>query len=155
MCYRKFISVCWRYGHSKDHTVELMNNGFLKIITNLEKYNFEIPFEAWARKVVIHSIIDEYRKSKQYKKHIELKEDISQEHMLEDDSDAVEVERIEIIKSKMHLLPPVTLKVFNLYAFDGFRHKEIAELLQISEGTAMWHYSEAKKKIRALLSETN
>ncbi|MEN9638458.1 MAG: hypothetical protein RLZZ262_326 [Bacteroidota bacterium] len=153
LCYRKFISVCWRYSNSKEDAVELMNNGFLKIVTQLEKYNTEVPFEAWARKVIIHTIIDEYRKSKQYKKHIALNVEMKDLPLVEEE-ETHDQERLEKIMSKLHLLPPVTLRVFNLYAIDGYRHKEIAELLQISEGTAMWHYSEAKKRIRLLLSET-
>jgi DNA-directed RNA polymerase specialized sigma24 family protein len=60
-------------------------------------------------------------------------------------------EMLDLIKSKSLKLPPMTLKVFNLYAIDGYMHNEIAELLGISEGTSAWHYSEAKKRIRQMI----
>lgn len=103
---------------------------------------------------MINAIIDEYRKSKQYKEHIELKakEDLAKIEKPDIGSEAEE-ELIELIKSKVRLLPPVTSKVFNLYAIDGYKHHEIAELLQISEGTSMWHYSVAKKRIKEMMGE--
>ncbi|MEO0403771.1 MAG: sigma factor-like helix-turn-helix DNA-binding protein, partial [Bacteroidota bacterium] len=60
-------------------------------------------------------------------------------------------DQLEQIKRKMKLLPPVTSKVFNLYAIDGYKHCEIASLLNISEGTSQWHYSMAKKKIKEMI----
>lgn len=154
VCYNNLISVCWRYSGSKDLAVELMNIGFVKILTQLGRYKPEIPFELWSRRVMINSIIDEYRKTKQYKSQILLSEAYN-EQLPEESTELSEnqEELAELIKSKIHLLPPVTSKVFNLYAIDGYRHSEIAELLNMSEGTSMWHYSEAKKRIRQMLGE--
>ena len=58
-------------------------------------------------------------------------------------------ELFEILKS----LPPMTEKIFNLFAIDGYKHKEIAELLAISEGTSKWHVSDARKKLKAVLQK--
>jgi RNA polymerase sigma factor (sigma-70 family) len=149
-CYKKFISTCWRYGNSKEDAIELLNIGFLKIITNLRKYDFGISFEAWSHKVMIHAIIDEYRKSKQYKRYIELSDTIAK-YPIAVDENHFATEAMEEIMSKLHQLPPTTSKVFNLYAIDGFKHKEIAKLLSMNENTAMWHYSEAKRMLRSLL----
>jgi len=54
-------------------------------------------------------------------------------------------------KKKCYHLPPMTPRVFNLYAIDGYMHNEIAKMLGISEGTSMWHYSEAKRRIKVML----
>ena len=150
-CYRQLISVCWRYSNSTDDALELMNTGFLKIVTQLDKYKQDIPFEMWARRVMINSIIDEYRKSKQYRAQIKLSDTYDQQFAEQSDNSEEEEELIELIRNKLHLLPPITGKVFNLYAIDGYKHREIAELLQMSEGTSMWHYSEARKKLRAMI----
>ncbi|MCC6600295.1 MAG: sigma-70 family RNA polymerase sigma factor [Crocinitomicaceae bacterium] len=152
-CYNQLISVCWRYSGAREDAVELMNTGFVKILSQLGKYKSEIPFELWSRRVMINSIIDEYRKSKQYKTQIKLKEDYSEQIPEEAEENEYVEEMAELIKSKIHLLPPVTGKVFNLYAIDGYRHSEIAELLNMSEGTSMWHYSEAKRRIRMMIGE--
>ena len=59
--------------------------------------------------------------------------------------------KMELIKEKVQFLPPMTKNVFNLYAIDGYKHHEIASMLDINENTSMWHYSDAKKRIRKLL----
>ena len=156
MCYNVLIPVCWRYAKTKDQAVEYYNAGFLKIIVNLKKYRTKVPFELWCRRVMINAIIDEYRKTKQYYENVELK---SREEMAALESpetvlSEAQEELLDLIKSKVRLLPPVTSKVFNLYAIDGYKHHEIAELLQISEGTSMWHYSVAKKRLKEELGDT-
>lgn len=105
---------------------------------------------------MINSIIDDYRKGKQYKENIELKAREEMARMQANEpvlSDSQE-EMLDLIKTKMGFLPPVTSKVFNLYAIDGYKHHEIASLLNISEGTSMWHYSIAKKKIRQMINDS-
>jgi RNA polymerase sigma-70 factor (ECF subfamily) len=60
-------------------------------------------------------------------------------------------EMFDAIRSKALELPPMTLKVFNLFAIDGYSHNEISEMLGISEGTSAWHFSDAKRRIRESL----
>lgn len=152
-CYSFLISVCWRYANSKDEAVEYMNLGFVKILTNLAKRQEDVPFENWCRRIMINTMIDEYRKSRNYSKHVKV---VEQERLpagaeAADLSD-LQMDLVDLIRSKVPLLPPMTAKVFNLYAIDGYKHQEIAELLHISEGTSMWHYSEAKRRIREMIS---
>lgn len=129
-----------------------MNLGFVKIVTNLDKKRGEVPFELWARRITINVIIDEYRKQKNYRSHYQLHEQPEKLGAKETEAqEDKEFELVDLIKSKIPQLPPMTAKVFNLYAIDGFKHQEIANMLQISEGTSMWHYSEAKRRIRELL----
>ena len=154
-CYQALIPVCWRYSTSKEQAVEYFNSGFIKILFGLKKYKTEVPFELWSRRVMINTIIDEYRKSKLYKDNIEIKamEQLAKIEVNDAQSELSEKQhdQLEQIKKKMKLLPPVTSKVFNLYAIDGYKHCEIASLLKISEGTSQWHYSIAKKKIREMI----
>lgn len=154
VCYEQLIPVCWRYANDKDQAVEYFNNGFVKIIFGLKKYKDNIPFELWCRRVMINSIIDDYRKTKQYKEHIEVQaqeELVKMGQVEESRLSETQEEKLDQIKSKVKFLPPVTSKVFNLYAMDGYKHCEIAALLNISEGTSQWHYSIAKKKIKEML----
>ncbi len=155
LCYDVLMPTCWRYTNSKDQAVEYFNTGFLKIIFNLKKYKKKYPFELWLRRVLINSIIDEYRKTKHYRENIEVteREKLNRVAVTEIKVSDVQDDMIDLIKSKIRLLPPVTSKVFNLYAIDGYKHNEIANLLKISEGTSQWHYSIAKKRIREMISE--
>jgi RNA polymerase sigma-70 factor (ECF subfamily) len=103
------------------------------------------------RRVTINCIVDEFRKKSLYKDHIEIHGD-SIEFMLmpslHDNTNNLE----EVVQSILSELNPTTRSVFNLYAIDGYKHKEIGSLLGISEGTSAWHYSEARKVLKHLLS---
>ena len=66
-CYPTLMKVCFRYTNNKEDASILYNNGFLKILNGLEKYDVDVPFEHWSRRVMINSILDEFRKNKKYK----------------------------------------------------------------------------------------
>lgn len=150
--YGQLIGVCWRYSSDKEQAVEYMNVGFVRILLNLKKYKPEVPFEFWARRVMINTIINEYHKNKNWNdKNIFGREDRMRDVEVDQDLSEHQQEMLELIKSKSLQLPPMTLKVFNLYAIDGYSHQEIAEMLGMSEGTSAWHFSEAKKRIRQMI----
>lgn len=146
------IGLCWRYAANKEQAVEYMNLGFVRILLNLKKYKEHIPFELWAKRVTINCIFNEFKKNKAWSKRNEVTDDIALvERPKDSEKSEHQEEMMELIKQKALHLPPMTAKVFNLYAIDGYLHNEIAQMLGISEGTSMWHYSEAKKKIRQLI----
>jgi len=129
-----------------------MNIGFVRILLNLKQYKPDVPFEMWARRVTINTIINEFRKNKNWNEKVVRNHD----NLMRSDADEYDLsehqqELLDLVRSKALKLPPMTLKVFNMYAIDGYQHTEIAEMLGISEGTSAWHYSDAKKKIRQML----
>ena len=68
--YSYLMSICLRYTRDKDMASEILNVGFLKILSNLEKYNLAIPFKVWIRKIMVNTLIDEYRKNKREKERV-------------------------------------------------------------------------------------
>ena len=129
-----------------------MNLGFVRILLNIKRYKKDVPFEMWARRVMINTIINEFKKNKNWnEKSIRGKDLRAIEERDDHALSEYQSELIEIIKRKALMLPPMTLKVFNLYAIDGYSHNEISNLLGISEGTSAWHFSEAKKRIRQMI----
>jgi RNA polymerase sigma-70 factor (ECF subfamily) len=70
-CYGILMAVCLRYERNKEDAEELVNMGFLKIVTKLDKYNSSIPFEAWIRRIMINTVIDEFRRRKKEQETIE------------------------------------------------------------------------------------
>jgi len=153
VCYGSLMAVCNRYEKNKEDAEGLLNLAFFKILTKLDKYKPQVPFEAWAKRITINTIIDEFRK-KARDKHtfyddLEINIPISTMDFNEADQkfDAEELENM--IKQ----LPPVSQKVFNLYIIEGYNHREIAELLGISEGTSKWHLSTARKTIKEMLKK--
>ena len=148
LCYPTLMSVCLRYEKNKESAEELLNLAFYKILTKLDKYAPNVPFEAWIRRVTINTIIDEFRK-KSRDKHTFLEKlegsiPIANMNYNEADQkfDAAELE--EMIRQ----LPETSQKVFNLYIIDGYNHREIGEMLGISEGTSKWHLSTSRKSLK-------
>lgn len=154
--YKTLIGVCWRYATDKEQAVEFMNLGFVRILMNLKKYKIEVPFDMWARRVLINAIINDFRKNKKWNEAtVRGQEARIADTEVERDLSEHQEEMLEIIRSKALELPPMTMKVFNLYAIDGYMHSEIAAMLGISEGTSAWHFSEAKRRIRQMIGVQN
>lgn len=152
-CFPFLMSVCSRYHNTEADAVAMLNEGFLKIVTNLDKYREEQAFEAWIKRIMINTLIDDFRKNRQVKELVEYHDftDYNDHKQLTDFNaadlrfDAAELEAM------IHQLPPMSRKVFNLYAIDGYNHREVGEMLGISEGTSKWHLSFARKRLQEMI----
>ncbi len=152
--YSFLMGICYRYVRNREDAEELVNMGFLKILTNLEKYRKEVPFTLWMRRIMINTIIDEYRKNKKEKemfKSIDFNE-YHDEYDAKSVNDYMSKMDVEQIHSLILTLPPMSQRVFNLFVIDGYGHKEIGAMLDISEGTSKWHLNSARTKLKEMLS---
>ena len=153
LTYRYLMSICIRYSKSYEEAQEALNTGFLKILNNLEKYQSTVPFKAWIRRVQINVLIDEYRKQKKHSENIKYVEDFEEIPVAAALNDAIAKMDVEEIHKLIVQLPPMSQKVFNLFVIDGFEHKEIANLLGISEGTSKWHLHSSREQLKVLLNK--
>ena len=153
LTYSYLMSVSYRYTNSSDDAKEMVNIGFFKILTNLEKYKPGVPFKAWIRKVMVNVLIDQYRKEKKHVEHI---------HYVDEYKEVADFSELNPVLAKMDIdqihaliakLPPVSQKVFNLYVIDGYSHKEIAEMLKMSVGTSKWHLSFSRGKLKEMITK--
>ena len=149
------MTVCYRYKKDKSEAESLMNQGFLKILTNLDKYSEAVPFEAWSRKIMINTVIDDYRKTKKDKETIEYADfqEPTYDQYYIDYNEADKEFNAEELKLMLLKLPDMSRKVFNLYAVDGYSHKEISEMLSMSVGTSKWHVSFARTELKKLIEK--
>lgn len=155
-CYSQLLSICLRYEKNKEDAEYLLNQGFLKIVTKLSTFKGERPFEAWIRRIMINTIIDDYRKNSKEKSIIQFKDiqnDGTENQWVEYNAADLDFEAEELL-GFINKLPTESKKVFVLYAVDGYTHKEIAEMLNISDGTSKWHVSFARKKLRELIAQS-
>ncbi len=154
-CYSFLMRICTRYENNEEDARALLNAGYLKILDNLKNYNFDLPFENWAAKIMVHLAIDEYRKKKTFNKYfVESEKNIAEfSNNMFEWNEADKVFEIEEVENIVNQLPESSKNVFNLYVFDGFKHKEIAEMLSISENTSKWHLNNARKFIQTKLTE--
>jgi RNA polymerase sigma factor (sigma-70 family) len=151
LAYSYLMSICMRYSRDKDTASEILNMGYLKILRNLGSYKPEIPFKAWIRRIMVNTLIDEYRKNKREKEKVTYVEEYYDNVDFSDVNDALSRISCKQIFQHVNTLPEATKKVFNLFVIDGYSHREIADLLGISEGTSKWHLNAARQKLKELI----
>lgn len=151
--YVKVMPTCMRYHRNEEDARGVLNIGFVKICRNLDKLKPDTPFEAWVRRIVMNTIIDEFRKNKNYLQLVDTKETDREleikSHLVE--NDVWSKMETDVLMGLLKRLPEVSRKVFNLYVIDGYTHKEIGEMLTISDGTSKWHLSNARKLLREMV----
>ena len=135
-----------RYTTDDDKALEILNNGFLKVFKKIHTFRSEGSFEGWIRRIIYHSVSDYFKKESGYLKFIVL-EDAEQDTP----QNALNGLYYDDLISIIGQLPERSRQVFNLYAVEGYSHKEIAEHLEISEGTSKWHLSNARNQLKKLL----
>jgi len=146
-----------RYKTNHQDAIAVLNDAFLKIVTHLDTIREEVPFDAWAKRIMLNTLISEYHKDKKDSVLIPMDDMMYFEgDDGRDDLDDLENTEftIEDLQHYLKKLPASTQEVFNLYVFDGYTHKEIARILEISEGTSKWHLSNARKLLQELLKSS-
>ncbi|NND32672.1 MAG: sigma-70 family RNA polymerase sigma factor, partial [Saprospiraceae bacterium] len=133
-----------------------LNTAFMKIINSVNTYRESVPFKAWIRRIMINTAIDYYRKNRKYQEMIKYPDDeYAVETVSVDFNHADQNFDAEQLLELIRQLPPVTHQVFNLFAIDGYSHKEISKMLKMSEGTSKWHLSSARKKLQVMLNQSH
>jgi RNA polymerase sigma-70 factor (ECF subfamily) len=160
MFYGKMKAVCMRYTRDSDQAMDVLQEGFLKVFNNLDKYTGVGTFEGWMRRIMVNLSIDRYRRLKNDLVLLREQNDIENWSSEADDEteDSGENEEIyditpEQIIDAMQQLTPAYRTVFNLYVYEDYTHQEIAEALGISVGTSKSNYAKAKKNMRKLLTK--
>ena len=137
------LSICSRYERNKQDACARMNQGFLKIIENIDRRKEGVPFMPWARRIVINTVVDEFRRNRERKAHESLDATPPPASRTEV-NEYLPLMEAEAFAQLLMNVPPMSRNVFNLFAIDGFAHAEIAALLGISEGTSKWHVANAR-----------
>ena len=146
--YNQIFGLCLRYANDRLEAKELLNTVFLKAFENLQKYQGEGIMKAWLSRIAINICMDALRKRQNYRKHTTLTVQLPETTISETVIDALAVE--DILKC-LQKVSSASRTVFSLYVIDGYRHNEIAKMLNISVGTSRWHLSNAKKEMKELL----
>ncbi len=147
--YSYALSICRLYTYSNDDAISILNDSFLKVFSSLnkKKYNKDIPFKNWLRRIVINTAIDSYRKNSKYTHQLNI-EEIEQ---IPTNGDIIDELTANDIIKLLDQLPEAHRIVFNLYEIQGYSHKEISKKLNISKSTSRVFLTRAKKKLRVLI----
>ena len=146
----KMLSTCRQYIKDTHHAEDVMITGFMKMFTSLKKFEHKGSFEGWIRRIMIYECIDFLRVKKNNFNH----QDIDDVTVSENES-VYEMEDFSVddIQNMIDNLPDGYKMVFNLYAIEGYKHQEIAEMLKISEGTSKSQLSHARKLLQQQITD--
>lgn len=142
------MKICLRYADNRYEASEVLNEGFFKALTNIEKYDKSWPFKTWLSKIMHNASIDYYRTNLKWSQFVGLEKSDTKmkeaaiEHKLD----------YEDLLSVIQRLPPAYRIVFNLYVIDGYSHEEIAEMTGISASTSRSNLYKARLKLQQMLS---
>jgi RNA polymerase sigma-70 factor (ECF subfamily) len=141
----KFLGVCMRYAKDKPEAEDILQEGFLKIFERIDQYNFSGAFEGWMRRIIVNTAISNYRKNLKHYNYT----NIDDVYEFEQEINTSEVEfSMEEMLHVIQSLSPGYRMVFNLFAIEGYPHKEIAEMLGIDIATSKSQYSRARKIVQ-------
>ena len=152
LCYPVLISAARRYYHNADEQMTVVNNAYVKVILHLESYQTG-RFLSWVKRIISNEIIDEYRRNKRYNELYRFDAPVEERGAPDFQTDVIFTN--EQLQNLLLQLSESARLVFNLFAIEGYSHKEIAQLLGVTEETSKWHTKMARKKLRELIETTH
>lgn len=146
--YSAMMAVCLRYAKNEDDALDLLHEGFIKVFRSISSYEVGTSLSAWIRRIMVNTCIDNYRRVvRRRTEDIEMAYEVSSE-----DVDAVSNCSAQEILEAIQTLSPSYRTVFNLYVIDGYSHREIGELLGITESTSRSNLVKARAKLQEIIN---
>jgi len=136
----KMFGICLRYAGNYDDAQDILQEGFLKVFEKINQFGFKGAFEGWIRKIMVNTALEKYRL---HYRQVSISENITEIVFEQENNIVADIDMNELVKIIQDLSPRYRI-VFNLYALEGYSHKEISEMLQITEGTSKSNLSRAR-----------
>jgi len=146
------LGICMRYGKSKAEAEDILQVSMIRIFKNIGSFSGTGSFEGWMKRIVVNTAIDNFRKNNKFYYHQDIDEINGTAYAALDISNNLEVRDI---LNTVQQLPTGYRMVFNLFAIEGFSHKEISVKLGISENTSKTQLLKARKSLRKKLESMN
>jgi len=146
---RKFMGICLRYSKNREEAEDMLQEGFYKIFSSLSRYKAAGSFEGWMRKIIVNTILEKIRKKEVVFSGAGLS-NLPDEPYYENLWSDLNAKELVILINR---LPPGYRIVFNLFAVEGYSHREIGELLGINEGTSRSQFAKARKQLQQMISK--
>lgn len=147
----KMFAVCMRYSKNREEAEEVMQEGFVQVFKSLRNFKFAGSFEGWIRKIMVYCAIQHYRSRSKMHPVVDI-ETTQTRHISKEDILA-RIQKKELMQM-VQALSPAYRMVFNLYVFEGMKHREIAAELGISEGTSKSNLFDAKQILQRAVTKS-
>ena len=144
----KMLSVCYRFAHNREDAEDMLQEGFIKVFTQMHTFQNKGAFEGWIRRIIVHTCINFLKKHKKFSDSVEL--DYANTINVKEESLPSLMQAKQIVEA-IRLLPIGYRTVLNLYAIEGYSHKEIGEMLDIQESTSRSQFTRAKVLLEQVL----
>ena len=148
----KMLAVCFRFAHNREDAEDMLQDGFIKVFLQMHTFQGKGAFEGWIRRIVVHTCINHLKKNKRFNESVDLIQAGSAQVREESIPSIVQAKQIV---DCIRLLPIGYRTVLNLYAIEGYSHKEISGMLDIEESTSRSQYTRARQMLEDILIRRN
>ncbi|TVR73731.1 MAG: sigma-70 family RNA polymerase sigma factor [Marinilabiliales bacterium] len=149
---KKMYGICLGYAGERPMAQDILQESFIKVFRNIAQYKQDGSLEGWIRRIVVNTAIDHIRKRKRSYEYIDSEPADNSLHI---QNHALKMMGYKEIMQQVQRLPEGARLIFSLYAVDGYTHKEIAEKLEITEGTSKSQFNRARKLLMGFLGNMN
>ena len=144
----KMLSVCYRFAHNREDAEDMLQEGFIKVFSQIHTFQNKGAFEGWIRRIMVHTCINHLKKNKKFNESVDIIHATTLQVREESVPSIIQAKQVvECIR----ILPIGYRTVLNLYAIEGYSHKEIADMLDIEESTSRSQYTRAKAMLEDIL----
>ncbi len=145
----RMMTVCLRYCRCREDAEDVLQEAFVKVFNHIDTFRQEATLAYWIKRIVINTALNYHRKSVYLYPHL----DVDEVHSLGTDDTALSNYHFNELLLLLQTLPQGCQVIFNLHAIEGYKHREIATMLQISEGTSKSQYARARLLLQELITE--
>lgn len=145
---RKMLSVCYRFARTREDAEDMLQEGFIRVFTQIHQFQSKGSFEGWIRRIIVHTCINHLKKHKKFNDSVDITQ--AQTVSVREDSVPSIIQAKQVIEC-IRTLPLGYRTVLNLFAIDGYTHREIANMLDIEESTSRSQYTRAKAMLEQIL----
>jgi RNA polymerase sigma-70 factor (ECF subfamily) len=158
LSFSSMMNVAFRYSINREDALAQVNMCFLKILKSLNSHSNDYPgksYYAWIQKIMINTIIDDFRKHKREKENLRYSDNAEYlDQLSSEEFNQIEMKiEADELQAMIVRLSDIQRKVFNLFAIDGYSHKEISQALLISVDNSKYHLSQARKQLQEMLKK--
>ncbi len=144
----RMLSVCYRFAQGREDAEDMLQEGFIKVFTQIHTFQNKGSFEGWIRRIIVHTCINFLKKYKKLNENVDL---AFAGYLAVKEETVPSIMQAKQVVECIRLLPIGYRTVLNLYAIEGYNHKEIAEMLEIEESTSRSQYTRAKVMLENVL----
>jgi len=148
----KMLVVCYRYAHNREDAEDMLQEGFIKVFSQIHTFENRGALEGWIRRIIVHTCINHLKKNKRFNESVDIIH-ASSVQIREENIPSI-IQAKEVVEC-IRMLPIGYRTVLNLYAIEGFSHREIASMLDVEESTSRSQYTRAKAMLEDILIRKN